>query len=89
MFGEFPSTASQNEGLTTYEGGPVDLYDEGHLHYFTYSSLEKLLTTYCGFNGVQRHGYAMAPFVMGRRIHGLLSSKWPQMFSEIVITASA
>jgi 2-polyprenyl-3-methyl-5-hydroxy-6-metoxy-1,4-benzoquinol methylase len=27
--GIFPSTASKNEGLTTYDNKPVDLYDEG------------------------------------------------------------
>jgi len=35
-FGYFPATASINEGLLMYDGRtPVDLFDEGHLHYFT------------------------------------------------------
>jgi len=38
LFGRFPSTASRDEGLSTWRGEPVDLHDEGHLHYFTYRS---------------------------------------------------
>ena len=87
--GQFPSTATQNEGLTTYQGGPVDLHDEGHLHYFTYRSLQTLLTEYCGFTDVRRYSYAIPPLIINKRVHGWLASCWPQMFSEIVVAASA
>jgi SAM-dependent methyltransferase len=35
--GRFPSTSGKDEGLTVRPG---ELFDGGHLHYFTYSSLE-------------------------------------------------
>ncbi|MFA4966581.1 MAG: class I SAM-dependent methyltransferase, partial [Thermoleophilia bacterium] len=41
--GRFPSIGSRNEGLTDYDGRPTLLYDEGHLHYFTYRSLTMIL----------------------------------------------
>ena len=40
--GKFPSTASKNEGLTTYDNQDVTMFDEGHLHYFTYYSQARL-----------------------------------------------
>src|SRR5262249_34895851 len=36
LCGVFPATASRDEGLSTYDGQPADLHDEGHLHYFTF-----------------------------------------------------
>lgn len=56
LAGRFPSTASRNEGLTTYDGRPTELYDEGHLHYFTYRSLEAVLRR-AGFSTFKRFGF--------------------------------
>ena len=52
LLGIFPSTASRDEGFLTYEGNSTDLYDEGHLHYFTFRSLKKLLKERAGFGKV-------------------------------------
>ena len=92
LLGRFPSTASRNEGLTTYEGSQVDLYDEGHLHYFTFRSLSLMLIERCGFSRVERLGYFVGP--NGRRIFGhklgfTLARVWPELFSEIVVVAYA
>lgn len=58
FFGFFPSTASLNEGLTYYGGRKnTDLFDEGHLHYFTYRSLRKLLIERCDFSAIYEFGY--------------------------------
>jgi SAM-dependent methyltransferase len=90
--GRFPSTASKNEGLTTYEGTPVDLYDEGHFHYFTYRSLSLMLTQRCGFSKVEKFGYFLGPGgrrLFGHRFGDTLARYWPELFSEIVIVAYA
>jgi ubiquinone/menaquinone biosynthesis C-methylase UbiE len=42
LFGYFPSTASLDEGLRCYDGKQTGLYDQGHLHYFTYRSLARV-----------------------------------------------
>jgi 2-polyprenyl-3-methyl-5-hydroxy-6-metoxy-1,4-benzoquinol methylase len=68
LWGRFSSTASRNEGLTTYEGDIVDFYDEGHLHYFTYRSLSLMLIHRCGFSKVEKLGYFIGP--NGQRIPG-------------------
>jgi SAM-dependent methyltransferase len=67
--GRFPSTASRNEGLTTYEGVATDLYDEGHLHYFSFRSLETVLAR-CGLLAERRCGYP-----------GRLARAWPTLWS--------
>jgi SAM-dependent methyltransferase len=68
-FGRFPSTASRSEGLVTYGGVATELYDEGHLHYFTFRSLERCLNR-AGFDDVERHGFP-----------GRLARRWPTLFS--------
>ncbi|WP_351233388.1 class I SAM-dependent methyltransferase [Streptomyces sp. NPDC002133] len=87
--GYFPSTASTNEGLTTYDGREVDLYDEGHLHYFTYRSLELMLTRRCGFSRVVRTGYYMGPRLIDARVGTRLARWRPTMFSEVACFAYA
>jgi SAM-dependent methyltransferase len=67
--GRFPSTASRNEGLTTYEGTTTDLYDEGHLHYFSFRSLEAVLAR-CDLVAERRCGYP-----------GRLARAWPTLWS--------
>lgn len=85
--GRFPSTASANEGLTTYAGQPADLYDEGHLHYFTYRSLRLMLTQRCGFSRVEELGY----YIDGRlpALGHRLATVRPSVFSEIAMVAYA
>jgi 2-polyprenyl-3-methyl-5-hydroxy-6-metoxy-1,4-benzoquinol methylase len=88
LFGRFPSTASLNEGLTTYEGNPVSMHDEGHLHYFTYRSLSLMLTQYCGFSrAIKATAYATGGNSSGRRGRYLLARHWPEMFSELSLVA--
>lgn len=84
--GIFPSTASKNEGLTTYDNKPVDLYDEGHLHYFTYSSLTKMLLERCGFNSVTKQGYSFNVY-LSEALSGKIARLWPEMFSELAVAA--
>ena len=79
LFGYFPSTASMDEGLAQYKGkGRTNLYDEGHLHYFTYRSLSRLLVERAGFSKIIRHGY-------GR--YGPLCAIWSTMMSDVLVTA--
>src|SRR5262249_720043 len=39
LFGKFPGTAAANEGFAVRPG---EMYDGGHLHYFTFNTLERL-----------------------------------------------
>lgn len=87
LFGRFPSTGSMNEGLTTHLGQPVDLHDEGHLHYFTYRSLSKMLVERCNYTKIEKLSYPGGRTVLGKRIHDCLARIWPQMFSELVLIA--
>lgn len=88
LFGRFPSTASRDEGLVTYDGEPVDLHDEGHLHYFTYASLGRMLTERCGFERVGAAPYASSP-LFGTRVDHALARLRPQLFSELCLVAFA
>jgi 2-polyprenyl-3-methyl-5-hydroxy-6-metoxy-1,4-benzoquinol methylase len=88
-FGRFPSTASYNEGLTTHGGDRATLYDEGHLHYFTFRSLELMLTERCGFDRIERLGYFNGPYSLPRPVGGWLARTWPTMFSEVALAAYA
>lgn len=85
LLGKFPSTASKNEGLTTYSNEPVDLFDEGHLHYFTYRSLSLMLTERCGYSYVVKLGYPDGRVLIEDNINIFLATKWPEMFSELVV----
>lgn len=87
LAGRFPSTASRDEGLLRYDGGPVDLVDEGHLHYFTWSSLTRMLTLRCGFSRVERVPYASAPYPFGTQVGYELARLWPGLFSELCVVA--
>ena len=89
LTGRFPSTASLDEGLQTYAGDPVDLHDEGHLHYFTYRSLSRLLTERCGFSRVEKVPYPSAPHPFGRQVSFRLACAWPELFGELAIVAYA
>lgn len=75
LLGYFPSTASADEGLLCYDGkNPTDLYDEAHLHYFTYRSLSKILKERVGFPKIEHRGYGLPVF----------SKLWPELFSDDV-----
>jgi SAM-dependent methyltransferase len=86
LFGQFPSTASKDEGLMNYEGTPVDLYDEGHLHYFTFRSLSKMLIERCGFFHTEKQAHPSTR-LFGKKIDYFLARLWPELFSEIVMIA--
>jgi SAM-dependent methyltransferase len=87
LAGRFPSTASREEGLVTYGGEPADLHDEGHLHYFTYRSLTRMLLERCGYSRVEKVPYATGPRLLGRRGDHALARAWPEMFGEIGLVA--
>ena len=89
LLGYFPSTASYDEGLHTFDGKPVDLYDEGHVHYFTYRALSKMVLEYCGFARVEKFGYCLGPRLFGHAIDDKLAGIWPEMFSELALIAHA
>jgi 2-polyprenyl-3-methyl-5-hydroxy-6-metoxy-1,4-benzoquinol methylase len=54
LFGKFPSTSAVNEGLQLRNAG--ELLDGGHLHYFTFAMLEKILVR-LHFVKVERYGF--------------------------------
>jgi 2-polyprenyl-3-methyl-5-hydroxy-6-metoxy-1,4-benzoquinol methylase len=85
--GIFPSTASKNEGLIKYNGEPVDLIDEGHLHYFTYRSLSSMLLQYCDFTSVEKYAFPIGKLYLGKKIHSFFAQKRPELFSELVLIA--
>ena len=78
MAGWFPSTASLDEGLKTYDGGSTDLHDEGHLHYFTFRSLRRLCIERAGFRAVEERSYGRT------RLSGI----WPTLFSDIQLVVT-
>lgn len=75
LFGFFPSTGSLDEGFFTYDGKLTDLYDEGHLRYFTFRSLRKLLKDRGAFREVKDCGHG----------NTFLSRLWPGLFSECCV----
>jgi len=85
LFGRFPSTASTDEGLLCYDKEtPTKLYDEGHLHYFTFRSMSKLLTDFVGFRKIKYYGYGSlkttkTPFFLAKSL--------PKLFSDVFIVA--
>lgn len=85
--GKFPSTASKNEGLTTYDGKNVENYDQGHLHYFTYRSISEMLQNYCGFSKVDKYYAPTGKLFFGKKIHNILAKLKPQMFSSVFVVA--
>lgn len=89
LAGYFPATSALNEGLTTYYGKPADLYDEGHLHYFTYRSLSLMLTGFCGYSSIEPLWYPIGRHPLGGPAHEALARAWPAMFSEVVLAARA
>ena len=54
LFGMFPSTGSEKNNLWDTKNG--NLYDGGHLHYFTFSSLQLVMESF-GFSLVKKFGY--------------------------------
>ncbi len=71
LFGTFPSTSGANEGINVREG---ELFDGGHVHYFTFSMLEKLYRKY-GIEPLYRYGF-------GRLGH--LHNLWPSLLSSAI-----
>jgi hypothetical protein len=69
-----------------YDGQPVSLHDEGHLHYFTYRSLSRLLLERCGFTSLEKLPYATGGY-LGAQISGALARLWPERFAEVCLVA--
>lgn len=85
LFGYFPSTASFDEGLLCYDRKTsTDLYDDGHLHYFTFRSLSRLCIERAGFRRVEWFGYGSWK---STRTPSFLSRLFPTMFSEVFVVA--
>lgn len=79
LFGHFPATASIEEGLIMFDGNtPVDFFDEGHLHYFTFRSLSRLLRQRIGFSSARYSGWGS---------WGALCKWWPSLFSDVFMVA--
>ena len=53
LLGKFPSTGGGDEG---FSNRPGELFDAGHLHYFTFHMLERLCRLY-GITAIRRVGY--------------------------------
>ncbi len=87
LLGRFPSTASSNEGLTTFSNKPTGRYDQGHLHYFTYRSLSLMLTERCGFSRVIKLAYPGGRIPFSKYMHGYFAKLWPELFSELALIA--
>lgn len=54
LFGKFPSTSASDEGFGFNDG--TEVFDGGHIHYFTFSMLEKLYKRY-GITNIRRYGF--------------------------------
>jgi SAM-dependent methyltransferase len=77
LFGYFPSTASLDEGLQMYDKKTkTDLYDEGHLHYFTYRSLKKILIERVNLSRVIIKGFGRPR---------ALTYLFPKLFSDCLV----
>lgn len=87
LAGQFPGTSSKNEGFTQFNGQPVALHDEGHLHYFTFSSLEKLLLDFADFDHCQKSPYFEGTRCAPKCIENKLAHLRPQLFSELSLLA--
>lgn len=85
--GKFPSTASKCEGLVKYDNTPANLYDEGHLHYFTYSSLEGMLVKLAGYSHTKKAPYIEGRIIINKKATYALAQWLPKLFSPTVIIA--
>jgi len=85
LFGRFPSTASHDEGLLCYDKKTLTkLYDEGHLHYFTFRSISKLLKEFVGFKKISYFGYGS---LKTTKTPFFLAKLMPKLFSDVFIVA--
>ncbi len=87
LFGHFPATASRAEGLTRYDGAPAELHDEGHLHYFTYRSLTRMLVERCGFTRVENLPYFQSAPAQLAGIAHRAAQIWPELLAEVAVVA--
>jgi SAM-dependent methyltransferase len=87
LAGRFPSTAAWDEGLLTYGRSPARLLDEGHLHYFTFRSLTRMLVERCGYSAVVPVPHCESPRLSLRAEHALARA-WPTLFSEVTAVAN-
>jgi SAM-dependent methyltransferase len=86
LLGRFPSTAAWDEGLLTYGRSPARLLDEGHLHYFTFRSLTRMLVERCGYSAVVPVPHCESPR-FSLPIEHALARALPTMFSEVSVVA--
>ncbi len=64
----------------------LHLYDEGHLHYFTFRSLERMLIDLCGYSRTERLAYASIPQLPSRFASGLARVS-PALFGDVCLLA--
>lgn len=80
LFGRFPGTSALDEGLLCYDRKtPTTLYDEGHLHYFSFRSLTRVLVERAGFSAVERFSFGR-PALLARII--------PTLFGDCCVRAT-
>ena len=63
--------------------------DDAHLHYFTWTSITRVLKEWAGFSSVEWHGY-MPRGRLSRRFPALtheLGRRWPTLFSDCCCVA--
>jgi len=87
MLGQFPSTGGSQEGLRKTSGDVVNILDGGHLHYFTFRALSRMLREYCGYTQCENLPYWDGMHVLSRPVENALATAWPEMFSEITMIA--
>jgi len=73
LFGSFPGTSATREG---FDVRPGEMYDGGHLHYFTHSSLKKLYRRY-GIRTIRTIGFGS--------IWSRFRNVWPSLLSGSVL----
>ena len=71
LMGTFPATSAKNEGFNVRDG---EFFDGGHMHYFTFSVIEKLYRKY-RIQPEKRYGFGTAG-----RMHNI----YPSLLSESV-----
>lgn len=66
-----------------------DLQVEGHLHYFSFHSLELMLTQFCGFSETDRLGCFNGPYKLPKSAGAILATRSPSLFGEVELVAYA
>jgi SAM-dependent methyltransferase len=86
LWGRAPATSTYDEGLLDWHRRPTTALDDGHLHYFTWRSLTRVLTERAGFSSVEWH-----PYGHGRparyALYCRLAERLPTLLSDCCVVA--